>query len=362
MLIQEQDEIHAGRYHMAGVNKARPYTAQELSVFCSQLALVLHAGMFLPDGVAAMAKESDDPVLTQLSIAVQSAGKLAAAMKDTGMFPDYLVNMVSLGEAAGKLEPVMQSLSLYYEREHAVKNQIKSAVFYPMILVGIMIVVIAVLLIKVLPVFADVFADLGGAAGAVSPDISSFGTIAGYIALGVAAIMLAFCVWLSIQLRSASGYAAIMKTFARLGLTRKLAAKVATGRFAFALSMLLESGYDIDGALETLPGIVDNLRVGAQILACREAIAQGASFSRAVEESGLFSGMYAHILGVGFRAGALDSVTGKIAEIYEDEIDRSISRIVSVIEPTLVAILCIVIGAILLSVMLPLMDIMTSIG
>lgn len=347
---------------MADRNGAKPYTAQELSVFCSQLALVLHAGMFLPDGVAAMAQESGDPVIAQMGISVQGGSKLAAAMKETGMFPDYLVNMVHLGETAGKLEQVMNSLSLYYEREHAVRNQIKSAVFYPMILVGIMIVVIAVLLVKVLPVFADVFADLGGAAGAASPGIASFGTVAGYVAFGIAAVMLAFCIWLSVQLRSAAGYAAIMRTFARMGLTRRLADKVATGRFAFAFSMLLESGYDIDSALETLPGIVDNVQVGSKILACREAIAQGASLSKAVEESALFSGMYAHILGVGFRAGSLDSVTAKIADIYEDEIDRSIARIVSVIEPILVAILCVIIGTILLSVMLPLMDIMTSIG
>ncbi len=347
---------------MAEKNGARPYSAQELSVFSAQLALVLRSGMFLPDGVAAMAKESGDPVLMKLNLSVQGGGKLAAAMKEAAMFPDYMVNMVSLGEAAGKLEQVMESLSSYYEREHAVKNQLKSAVFYPMMLVGIMIVVIAVLLIKVLPVFADVFADLGGAAGAVSPDIAAFGAAAGYVALGVACLMLAFCAFLSFRLRSAEGYAKLMKTFLRLGFTKKLAEKIAAGRFAFALSMLLESGHAIDAALETLPQIVDNLAYGTRILACREAMAGGASFSRAVEESGLFSGMYAHILGVGFRAGALDSVTSKVADIYEGEIDRSVARLVSVVEPALVALLCAAIGAILLSVMLPLMEIMTSIG
>ncbi|HWQ58125.1 MAG TPA: type II secretion system F family protein [Clostridia bacterium] len=347
---------------MAKIDGARHYDAQELSAFCAELALVLRSGMFLPDGVAAMAKESGDPVVTRLNIAVQGGSKLAPAMKESGVFPEYMVGMVELGEAAGKLEQVMDALSLYYEREHAVRNQIKSAVFYPMALVGIMIVVIAVLLIKVLPVFADVFADLGGAAGAVSPDIASFGTIAGALALALALMMLVFCAYLSLKLRSAAGYAALMRSLARLGFTRKLADKIAAGRFAFALSMLLESGYALDEALAKLPGIVENDRAAAQILSCRERMADGVSFAKAVEECGLFSGMYAHILGVGFRAGALESVTAKVAAIYEDEIDRSVARLVGIIEPALVALLCAIIGAILLGVMLPLMNIMAGIG
>lgn len=342
--------------------RAAQYSARELSAFSSQLALVLRAGMFLPDGVAAMAAESGDPVIEALNTSVRGGAKLAAAMKDAGAFPAYMVNMAALGEEAGKLEQVMTSLSLYYEREHTVKNQMKSAVFYPMILVAIMIVVIAVLLVKVLPVFADVFADLGGAAGAVSPDIAAFGTVAGYTALFVAALMLALCVYLSAKLRSAAGYASLMRALSKIGFTRNLAGKIATGRFAFALSMLLESGYPLDGALQALPAIVENREIGARIETCRASLAEGASFSKAMEESGLFSGMYAHILGVGFRAGALESVTGKIAEIYEEEIDHTIARLVSVIEPALVALLCLIIGAILLSVMLPLMDIMTGIG
>jgi len=347
---------------MANKSGVRPYTAQELSAFCAELALVLRSGMFLPDGMAAMAKESGDPIISKLCAALQGGGKLAPAMREAGAFPYYMVGMVDLGESAGKLEQVMEALSLYYEREHAVRNQIRSAVFYPMMLVAIMIVVIAVLLIRVLPVFADVFADLGGAAGAVSPEIAGFGEIAGYLALALAALMLAFCVHLSVRLRSASGYAALMRGLARIGFTRKLAEKIAAGRFAFALSMLLESGYALDDALAKLPSIVDNDRAGAQILACREAMAQGASFSKAVEESGLFPGMYAHILGVGFRAGALERVSAMVAAIYEEEIDRSISRLVGIIEPALVAMLCVIIGAILLSVTLPLMDIMAGIG
>ncbi len=338
----------------------RPYTPEELSMFCSQVALVLKSGMFLPDGVTAMAQEGSDPVLARIREDVEKDGKLGKALENTKMFPDYMVRMVLMGEEAGKLEQVMAALAKYYEREHAVRSQIKSAVFYPMVLVALMVVVIGVLLIKVLPVFADVLADLGGAAAAGG--MASFGSAAGYAALGLAALILLLGACLTAKLRSARGYASLMNAFAKFGPTKKLADKVATGRFTFALSMLLESGYSLDKALEGLPAVVENDRVAERIARCRAAMEQGDSFAAAVEKAGLFSGMYAHILGVGFKTGALDSVSARIAAVYEEEVDRSISALVSVIEPMLVSILCVIIGVILLSVMLPLMNIMSAIG
>lgn len=347
---------------MAGKDKERQYSAQELSVFCSEVVLVLHSGMFLPDGISAMAGESGSRVLAGIKKAVDAGESLSAALRGAGIFPDYMVNMVAVGEEAGKLEQVMGALASFYEREHAVRSRIRTAVFYPMTLVSMMIIVIGVLLIKVLPVFADVFADLGGAAGAVSPDMVGFSTVAGYITLAFAALMLVLCAVTAVKLQSAAGYASLMRILAKLGITRRLAGKIASGRFAFALSMMLESGYGIDAALEKLPDIVENEDVAKRIESCRAAMAAGVSFSRAVEQAGIFTGMYSEILGVGFRAGALDSVTARIAEIYDEEIDAETDRMVGAAEPVLVAILCVVIGVILLCVMLPLMEIMTSIG
>lgn len=347
---------------MAKGTGMKPYTAEELSLFSSQVALVLHSGMFLPDGLAAMAEESDDPALKSISDSVGREGKLAPALERTGMFPGYMVNMVRIGEESGKLEDVMHSLSTYYEREHAVREQIKSSVLYPVALVGMMLIVIAVLFIKVLPVFSEVFEDLGGATSGISAGMLAAGPVLGYIALGIAAVILALGITLMIKLRSSRGYASLMRAFSRLGPTRKLSEKIAAGRFAFALSMLLESGYSLETALDALPGIVDNDDLNDKIASCRETMAEGESFAAAVSRAGIFSGMYAHIIGVGIRAGALDSVASKIADNYEADTDRSIAAVVSAIEPVLVGILCVVIGAVLLSVMIPLMSIMTSIG
>ena len=342
---------------MSNNRNGRLYAAQDLSLFCSQVALLLRSGMFLPDGMQALAEESEDPVITGIAEEVQLSGSLAPALKNAGAFPEYLVNMVELGERSGKLEEVMTSLAAYYEREQAVRRQVKTAVLYPMVLVLMMIVVIAVLLIKVLPVFSQVFQDLGADAGAMAG-----GTAAGYAALGIAALIAAGCIALFLLMRTSKGYAKLMAILAKFGPTRAIAEKIASGRFAFALSLLLESGYDLDTALTLLPTIVESHPVARRIESCRMAMAEGASFAEGVEKSGLFPGMYSRILAIGFRAGALDSASRKISDIYEEEIDRSIASAVSFIEPMLVALLCIVIGVILLSIMLPLTGIMSGIG
>lgn len=342
---------------MQAKNNGRPYAAQELSLFCSQVALLLRSGMFLPDGMEALAEESGDPVLDAVAADVREQGALAPALRNTGAFPEYLVGMAELGERSGKLEEVMTALAEYYEREQAVRRQVKTAVFYPMALALMMIAVIAVLLIKVLPVFSQVFQNLGADAS-----VTAAGAAAGYAALGIAAAMAVLCIALFVTVRTPEGYAKLTAILAKFGPTRAFAEKIASGRFAFALSLLLESGYDLESALKILPGIVGSGSAGGRIDSCCAMVEEGASFTEAVNKSGIFPGVYARILAVGARAGALDSASRRIADIYEDEIERSIASAVSFIEPFLVALLCIVIGVILLSIMLPLTGVMSGIG
>ena len=347
---------------MRRFNTAIPYTAQELSLFCSQIALLLRAGVFLPDGIASLAEDSADAVLCTIAGEVEGGGSLAAALGRTEKFPRYLVNMVDIGEKSGKLEQVMDSLSRYYEREDTLRKQVKVAVFYPLLHACMMIAVIAVLCVVVLPVFAQVFQGLGGAAGGSAAAMLRFGQVAGYAALALTVLIAAAALIVFLMMRTQKGYDQLAAILGRFGPSRKLMEKIAAGRFSFVMSLLLGSGYPADAALKLAPQVIGNQMVNQKITGCSKAMEDGASFLAAVETTGLFAGVYSKILGVGMRTGAMDVVCAKIADIYEEEIDESLSRAITAVEPAMVAILCAIIGAILLSVMLPLMSIMTSIG
>ena len=347
---------------MQSAGNARSYSAQQLALLCAQIQLLLKAGVFLADGIASISEDSKDGVLADVSKDVRDGISLAGALDRTGAFPRHMISMVEIGEKGGHLEVIMGSLSEYYEQEVFVRKQIKVAVFYPLLHACMMIAVIAVLSIVVLPIFSEVFAGLGGSASSQAAAVLQIGQIAGYISLALTVLIALTTLTLFLMMRSKRGYELLSSLLERFPPTRRLSEKIASGRFAFALSLLLSSGYDLDGALKLIPDAVGNSTVRRRIAVCRESIAKQCSLIEAIELSGLFSGVYVNLLNVGQRTGALDIVSRKIADIYAEEIDDALSGAIAVIEPVLVAVLCAVIGAILLSVMLPLMSIMTSIG
>ncbi len=143
---------------------------------------------------------------------------------------------------------------------------------------------------------------------------------------------------------------------------RKLSSAMASGRFASAMSLMLSSGIDVDKSLDMSRELIDNVRIRDKIDRMKAAMAEGARFSDAIVQVGLFSGLYARMITVGFKTGTLDSVMSKVASYYEEDINGRINRLISVLEPSLVAVLSLIVGMILLSVMLPLMGIMSAIG
>lgn len=158
------------------------------------------------------------------------------------------------------------------------------------------------------------------------------------------------------------GRARLSRIYEALPFIGDLSAKIGVARFASAMSLMLSSGLDIDQALHMSEELVNNQTMKAKIAGMKELVAQGASFADGLVEMKVFSGVYASMLSVGFKTGAVDTVMKKIAQRYEEEINQRISALISVLEPTLIAILSVIVGMILLSVMLPLMGIMSSIG
>ncbi len=337
-------------------------SAAETAMFCSQVALILQSGIPLHDGISALVDEEENgaQIFAQMDHVVQDSGSLYDAVKATGVFPGYMVNMIQIGERAGKLEEVMTSLAAYYEREDNLKTSVRGAVAYPLVLVAMMAVVVGILVAKVLPVFDKVFRELGSQMPAVSVTIMSIGSVVGKCVLVLMVFAVFVLVAMAIWSRAkGTGSATLLGRFV---LTRRLSGKIASGRFASVASMMLSSGYDTDRMLELIPTVLDDENVIRKVEECRKKIEDGKNFAQAVNETKIFSGVYSKMIAVGYATGTLDSVMKKIASLYEEEIDRSLESFVSIIEPILIAVLSVVIGAVLLSVMLPLMGIMSSIG
>lgn len=338
----------------------------ELTTFCSQFALILRSGISSLEGLSIMQEDSPkgegQELLSGMIRTMEETGSLYEALTASEVFPPYLCSMVEIGEQSGRLDDVMASLSEHYRREDEMAKNIKSAVSYPLVMLGMMIVVIFVLIVKVLPVFNEVFQQLGTGLGGISGTILSLGkTVSRYalVFVLVAAVIAGLFLYFAFTIKGRRQ----IRVFARSFLpTRKLMEKIACSRFASGMYLSLSSGLDTDQSLEMVSRLVDHPVIQEKIRNIQALILEGTSFADAVSQTNMFSGIYARMVSIGYKTGAMDDVMKQISVQYDEEIDSRMSDLVAKLEPTLVAILSIIVGLILLSVMLPLMGIMSNIG
>jgi len=336
----------------------------EISAFCEQLGFMVKAGISLQEGLILLEADTKDAkgaaITRQLLDSVEQGSSLAYALKETGEFPKYMISMVEIGEASGRLEQVLESLRVYYERNESISRNIKSAVTYPLIMIAMMVAVVLIIIVEVLPVFQGVFQQLGSEVPPFVQNIMSFGDAVSRYSV-VIGIVIAAIVVLVIVLRN-TGRGKNMMAGLSGKLFKKTSSTMEAGRFASAMALMLGSGMDVDSALDMTKEVIDNKNIKQKIDEIKKHTDEGEGFAESIVKTGMFSGLYGKMIMVGFRTGTLDIVMERIAKQYEDDTNRRVNSIVSAVEPTLVAILSLIVGMILLSVMLPLMGIMSAIG
>lgn len=339
--------------------------SEEVSVFCEQVALVLGSGIALYDGIDALCDNYKNTRygarFARINETVKENGSLYDAVREVGVFPPYMVNMVRVGEAAGKLEEVMNALALYYERDAKIAAAVRNAVLYPVALVAMMAVVVGVLVARVLPVFDRVFRNLGSDMTSSVATVMNVGMVIGRVVLAAVALAMLLVIVVVVLAKLGRGRRLLEWLGNIFPPVRHVMQKTAAGRFASVLSMMLTAGYPIAEAIRLTPGVLSDGASRERAEKCGMLLEEGAELPRAIAEAGLFAPIHNKMVQVGFMAGQTDRVMRRLADIYEEEIDEGIRRLVALIEPTLVALLAIAIGGILLAVMLPLAGIMSSI-
>lgn len=342
--------------------KSALLTLDELSVLCEQIALILRSGLPLHDGVEALCDDYQQTryanAFATLNEMVLESGSLHTGLKTAEIFPDYMVEMAGIGEKTGELQQVMEQLSAYYDREAKIRRAIQNAITYPLILVVMMAVLITVLIVQVLPIFEDVMRSMGITMDSASGTWMNIGIGVGKTVLYATGFVLIMVLIIIMLLKSNLGSATKNWIFRIFSPLRKLNEKLYASRFAANMAMMLKSGFPLDESMELIAGVINDETIRHQVQVCRQYMEEGMPFPEAVEKIGIFEKLHCRMIRVGFQAGQTDRVMEKLANIYEEEMDDAISRVVAIIEPSLVALMSIIIGAILLSVMLPLLSVM----
>lgn len=337
---------------------------EELSLFCDQVSMILAAGIPLYDGMETLAASYRDTRygdrFAEIYLSLVQCGRLADALVASGMFPQYLTGMVRIGEQAGKLDEVLAALARYYAWEAELRQSIRSAVVYPVVLMCMLAVVVAILMVSVLPVFTRVFESLGMNAADSQSSLMELGTGIGKGALIAIGVVLVFMAVFSVGLRTRGKEKYLSLAGALMPPVREVRTKLSAGRFANVLSIMLTAGGSVESALELAQDISADPAYAKRISRCAEALDKGDTFAAASGKAKLFEPMHQKMLEFGSAAGKLDQVTASLAETYEQDADDTIHYLVSLIEPTLVAVLTVVMGGILLSVTLPLLSLLSA--
>lgn len=342
------------------------YSARELSAFCLQLSILLHAAIPLDEGLSVMsedaAEKEEKELLLKMSQEAELGSPFSVILEEAGVYPPYVIHMTRLGEETGTLEEIMKALAGYYEKEHRFMQNMKHAVTYPVIMIVMLLVVLFVLFTRVVPVFESVYAQLGAELSPISLAATRLGGIFCGTALAAGGGLALFAVILFITGRCGRKLSFAETVIRWIKKRSRIALTVASRRFTSVLALTLHCGLELDKGMELAVRLVDNPAVEEKLWACREELEQGASYYTAMRNTGLFKGLQAQMIKVGARSGRLDLVMKEISETYEEEVDEAMEQMISRFEPTVVAVLAVAVGLILLSVMLPLAGALSAIG
>ena len=334
---------------------------------CRELALLLHAGVSVGDGLSLLAQEESAaalrPVLENMAHYTDEGGSLAGAMREAACFPGYVCGLVEVGERSGRTEEALQALAGYYDGREQMDRRIRAALLYPSVLMLVMLVVIVVLLSRVLPVFNDVYASLGGELTGLAGGLLTLG-------MGLDAAMPVLCVILAVVVITL-GVFSVSGGFRQkvLGFWQKrwgdrgIARRLSDARFAQALSMGMRSGLPMEESLDLAQGLLEEVpAASARCRACRSLLEEGCDLAQALRQTQVLPASACRMLALGVRSGSADSVMEEISRRLAREADQALEDRAAQIEPAMVLVCSLMVGAILLSVMLPLMNIMSAIG
>lgn len=344
--------------------KKRKITNEEISSLCLRLGSLFHAGIGTGDAFALMAEDEPFPSWkAQLDVMARRADEgasLSEILRESGLFPDYVSALTEVGERAGRVEEALSSLAAFYENRARLYRRIREALLYPAVLLGVMLAVIVVLLVWVLPIFDDVYAQLGGGLTGIAGALLHFGEALGAALPWIVGVVALVGVIAAVTAADPALRARITGLFGKGD--KGIRGRLARARFAQAMAMAVGSGMEPEEALELAVSLSGGETMACRAADCAEALRSGAALSKAMGGAELLPPAECRLLDAAAKSGTTDAMLAKIADRLLEESENALEDLTGHVEPTLVLVTTLMVGLILLSVMLPLMNIMAAIG
>lgn len=345
--------------------------AKVLTTFTRQLATLLDAGLPLVRALRTLEKQArKDPILGgivgDLADSVEGGNNFSEALAGhPKSFSKLYVSMVRAGEASGALETVLNRLAEFLEKAQRIAGKVKSALTYPIVVLVIALLITGGLMVTIVPKFAKIFQDMLGA------DSKLPGLTRGVLAvsdfmrnqlLATVGIIVGLIVALKLLRKTRGGSYAMDIMKVKLPPFNSLVIRSVVARFCRTLGTLMQSGVAVLQALQIVRDTADNEVIARAIQSVHDAVKEGESMSRPLEASGVFPGMVVSMIEVGEETGALPEMLNRVADVYEEEVDRAVEALTSLIEPIMIVCLALIIGTIVIALFLPLIELISQMG
>jgi type IV pilus assembly protein PilC len=333
-------------------------TGKDIVVFTRMMSTMIDAGLPLVQSLQILSKQQDNPsfkrALTEILNDVETGMTLADGMrKHPDVFDELFANMIEAGELGGILDTILSRLAGFKEKSMALQQKIKGAMTYPVIVIGVAILIVGIIMVFVIPVFQEMFASMGGALPMptqIVVNISEF-IKSNVIYMGIGLWLLAFAV--KKYYNTEKGRMQIDALLLQAPVFGPLIRKVAVAKFTRTLSTMLESGVPILDALQVVAKTAGNKIIEQAVVHVANSIAEGRPIAEPLEESGVFPTMVVQMINVGESVGALDAMLGKIADFYDEEVDQAVENMTAMIEPFMMVFLGVTIGTLVVAMYLP---------
>ncbi|MFQ5867230.1 MAG: type II secretion system F family protein [bacterium] len=340
---------------------------KDLVLFSRQLSTLIGAGVPIVQGLTILMNQIDNPafkkVITTVREDIESGTSITEALsRHPTVFSDLYVSMVKAGELGGILDVILERISGYQEAAATLRGKIKSAMVYPAVIALVAGGVTTFLVTVVVPAFVKIFQQVSAQLPLPTQILLMLSNFLKHYIIFIIIGLIAFVVGLRQYYKTEAGSMRIDRLLLRLPIFGALLRKVAVAKFTRTLGTLVKSGVPILQALDTVARTSGNRVIEKAVLAAKEAIREGERISEPLRASGAFPPMVTQMISVGEETGNLDAMLSKIAEFYEQEVDAAVSGLTSMIEPVVIVFMGIIIGAIAISMYMPMFQIGALVG
>lgn len=337
----------------------KPITSKDISIFSRQLSTMMAAGIPLVQSFEIIGKGHEKPAMQDMLMSIKADIEGGSTLTESLAkyplhFDELFCNLVEAGEHAGILEELLNKIATYKEKTESLKAKIKKALTYPISVLVVAVIVTAILLVFVVPQFESLFNGFGADLPAFTQMVvrlSRFMQESWWLVFGIIGIVVYSLMFIKRRSRKFNHF--LDRAILKVPVVGDIMNKAAIARYARTLSTMSAAGVPLVEALESVSGATGNIVYANAVLQMREQVATGLQLQQAMKNTELFPHMVVQMVAIGEEAGSVETMLGKVADFYEEEVDNAVDSLASLIEPLIMAILGVLVGGLIIAMYLP---------